>query len=119
MKTKSGNGIMFHLTALCFAIWIMGVAGCTADKGAGAPGINEVWMQNITFVPATLTVQVNTMLKWTNHDNTSHTVTSDDNLFDSGIIPGGSTFSRQFTATGTYTYHCNIHSVMTGKIIVQ
>lgn len=83
------------------------------------PGSNEVFMQNTAFSPATITVAVNATVKWTNKDGFAHTVTSDASLFDSGVINSNGTYSHQFTAAGTYFYHCTIHSGMTGKIIVQ
>lgn len=80
---------------------------------------NEVTIQNYAFSPQTLTVQVNWMVKWTNKDNMGHTVTSDTGLFDSGTLDLNGTFSYLFTTPGTYTYHCKIHTYMTGTIIVQ
>lgn len=38
--------------------------------------------------------------------------------FDSGNLESGRSFSFTFTDVGTFTYHCNIHSSMKGKIIV-
>jgi plastocyanin len=87
--------------------------------GSGGPPANEVWIQGSSFIPSTVTVAVNTTVKWTNKDGTTHTVTSDSPLFDSGNIGNSGTYSFQFTATGSYNYHCNIHSTMTGKVIVQ
>ena len=80
---------------------------------------NEVWIQNMAFSPATLTVAVNTTVKWTNKDGVNHTVSSDSSWFDSGSIGSGGTYSRQFTVAGTYSYHCNIHAGMNGKVIVH
>jgi hypothetical protein len=45
-------------------------------------------------------------------------VTSDTGLFDSGTLNVGNTFSFTFTQAGTFTYHCNIHPMMTGAIVV-
>jgi hypothetical protein len=47
------------------------------------------------------------------------TVTADDGSFDSKPIAGGATFSQAFPKAGTYTYHCAIHSSMTGTVVVQ
>ncbi len=85
----------------------------------GTPGVNEVWIQGSAYNPATKTVAVNTTVTWTNKDSFAHTVTSDSVGFDSGNLPGSSTFNHTFTAKGTYKYHCAIHTMMTGKIIVQ
>jgi plastocyanin len=81
---------------------------------------NEIYIQEDAFSPVTLTVSVNTTVKWTNKDPVTHTVTSDTaGLFNSGSIIPGSSYSFQFTSPGTYTYHCTIHTFMTGTVIVQ
>lgn len=79
----------------------------------------NVNIRNFAFMPDTLTVSVNTTITWTNLDSAPHTVTSDDNLFDSGNLSQGATFSRTFTTPGTFTYHCSIHPFMTAKVVVQ
>ncbi len=85
----------------------------------------SVSIENMSFVPATITVKAGTIITWTNNDAVAHTVTSDSNLFDSGAInaPGlytsGGSFSYTFATAGTYPYHCTYHSGMTGKVIVN
>jgi plastocyanin len=86
---------------------------------SGTPGSNEVWIQNMAFNPSSITVSVNTTVKWTNKDNTAHTVTSTTGAFDSGSVGSGGTYSHQFTTTGTYSYKCTIHSNMNGTVVVQ
>jgi plastocyanin len=78
-----------------------------------------VEISGFAFVPSTLTVSVGTTVTWTNKDSVSHTVTSDDNLFDSGTLPTGATFDHTFDQKGTFEYHCSFHPYMTGKIIVE
>jgi plastocyanin len=78
-----------------------------------------VEISGFAFVPPTLTVSVGTRVTWTNNDSTNHTVTSNDNLFESGNLAKGATFSYTFEEKGTFDYHCKIHPSMTGKIIVE
>jgi plastocyanin len=92
-------------------------ANNNSSQNQSAPP-NQVYMKNLAFSPNTITVPVNTTVKWTNQDGVTHTVTSNTGLFDSGNIPGGGTFIFQFTAQGTFPYHCKIHN-MQGTIIVQ
>jgi plastocyanin len=100
-----------------FLVISLSIAGCS--KSPAKPGPDEVWMQNMAFNPSTLTVPVNTTVKWTNKDTMAHNVTSGTGLFVSSTINPGGTYSYQFTATGTYPYSCTIHPGMTGTIIVQ
>ncbi|GAC1301946.1 MAG: hypothetical protein NVSMB27_42140 [Ktedonobacteraceae bacterium] len=73
------------------------------------------------FVPATLTIKVGTQVVWSNDSNAPHTVSSDTGVFTTpnplGINPG-QTYAFTFTKPGTYPYYCNIHTYMTGKIVV-
>ena len=76
-------------------------------------------MQNIAFSPSSITIRQGDSVTWTNKDNVQHTVISDSGSeLSSGIIQPGQTYSHTFNTPGTYTYHCNIHPMMTGTIIV-
>ena len=75
---------------------------------------------NFAYSPASVSVSVGDTVTWTNNDaGVPHTVTSDTpGVFDSGNMATGATFSKTFTAAGTFTYHCNIHPSMTGTVVV-
>lgn len=90
--------------------------GTSHYKGQEA---NEIWIQNMAFNPGSITVAVNTTVKWINKDTSAHRVTSAVGLFDSGYMNESKTFSHQFSAVGTYPYKCSLHSGMTGTVIVQ
>jgi len=94
--------------------------GCLASscKKEQTPGDNEVFIQGNKFDPATITVAAGTVVVWTNKDNVAHTVTSTGH-FDSGSISAGMSFSINFDSTGTFDYHCTLHSGMTGTVVVQ
>jgi plastocyanin len=79
----------------------------------------NVDISGFAFVPQTLTVSVGTTVTWTNNDSSSHTIASNDNLFQSGTLAKGATFSHTFAQKGTFNYHCSIHPSMTGKVIVE
>ena len=77
------------------------------------------------YDPDTITVPPKTVISWTNIDSTTHTVTSgtpsENNtgeVFDSGMIGPGGTYSFIFISSGTYDYFCSIHPWMTGEVIV-
>jgi plastocyanin len=92
----------------------------TDAKGTSdGPGTNEVWIQGMAFIPSTITVAAGTTITWTNKDATSHTVTSNTALFDSGTISSNGTYSFKFTVTGTFQYHCTLHPSMTATVIVN
>jgi plastocyanin len=71
------------------------------------------------FDPATLTIKAGTQVVWTNDSNAPHTVTSDTGVFNTpGNLTENQTFKVIFSKPGRYTYYCNIHTYMTGVIIV-
>jgi plastocyanin len=117
-------------TTLLFAILLISnscskssynnMTGMTGGPGgSGGPGLNEVFIQGMAFNPSTITVAAGTTITWTNKDGYAHTVTSDTNLFNSGDIGSGGTFSFTFATAGTYPYHCSIHSSMTAKVVAN
>ncbi len=65
--------------------------------------------------PPNINVPAGTTVLWTNRDQTTHTVTSLQGLFDSG---GLSAFSYTFTESGVYDYRCTIHG-MVGIVTVS
>jgi plastocyanin len=71
------------------------------------------------YVPDSITVSVGTTVKWTNNDAIAHDVTSQNNLFFSGNMEPGATYSRTFQSTGSFPYYCTIHARMTGTVTVQ
>lgn len=76
-------------------------------------------LANFAFSPASITVKAGTKVTWTNKDSTTHTVTSDSGVFNSGNLPPNSSFSFTFSTPGTFSYHCSIHTYMTGTVMVQ
>jgi plastocyanin len=80
---------------------------------------NKVSIAGMSFSASSVTVTKGTTVTWTNNDNVAHTVTADDNSFDSGNIAAGATYSHTFGATGTVNYHCTIHTSMKGSVVVN
>jgi plastocyanin len=72
------------------------------------------------YNPSSATASVGDTVKWDwVDDSAQHTVTSDDNKFDSGLQSKGQTFTFKFTAAGTYKYHCTVHPNMLGTLTVK
>ena len=115
--------------SILLVIFMSNILGCNKNSTSpndtgGTPGANEIFIQGMAFSPATKTISVGTTIKWTNKDNTTHTVTSGtpgspSGLFDSGNLGNNGVFSFTFSQAGTFKYYCKIHSSMTGTITVQ
>ncbi len=96
------------------------VVACPAS---GTSAMSIVSMVSPGFSPNSLTVPVNTTMKWTNNDAILHTVTSTtvpaSGTFDQQVSPGTSVCLK-FTSAGTFNYHCSIHpATMIGVVTIQ
>jgi plastocyanin len=89
--------------------------GLTA--GDAAPSA-EITMPGRLYSPGSLDVLVGTTVTWRNQDATTHTVTADNDSFDSGFIGPGGTYARLFSQPGVYAFHCTIHRFMRGVVRV-
>ena len=87
----------------------------------GSSQANQVYIQDNMFSPASISVSKGTTIIWTNKDNIVHTVTSNTNLFDSGDMGKGKTYSRTFSGAGSFAYNGKYHVSMgmTGTVIVR
>ncbi len=124
-QTRSLIWIPVQIIALCLVISCTKPSNSTSPPVTPGKGTWSVFIENMAFSQATLTVGVGSTVTWTNNDPVAHTVTSNDGLFDSGAIGsgdaynGGGSWSFTFTTVGTFNYHCTFHAEMTGKIIVK
>ncbi len=83
------------------------------------PSNVSVDIKGFTYSPPVLKVKTGTKVTWTNNDNVAHTVTSDSaGLFGSSTLSPGQSFSFTFTNTGSFSYHCAIHPMMKGSVVV-
>lgn len=79
----------------------------------------EVMIEDFKFAPQEIRISVGDTIKWTNLDSAPHTVTEDNDKFDSGIFNKGESFSMTFEEVGTFDYICTLHPYMKGTVIVE
>jgi len=85
---------------------------------------HDVTVQNFSFSPQSLTINVGDAVRWTNISGT-HNVLADDGSFTSGNpAPATWEYTFTFTAAGSNPYYCEPHggpggSGMSGVIVVQ
>jgi plastocyanin len=95
------------------------VVACAVVVGSGSAATTaEITMPGKLFAPQELDVLVGTTVTWRNTDRSTHTVTEDEDVFDSGHIRPGGEFTRVFTRNGTFPFHCTIHRFMRGSVSV-
>jgi plastocyanin len=82
-----------------------------------------IMVQDSRFTDKSITVPVGTTIVWRYDANLPHTVTADDDSFDSGTMRDGDEFTLTFTDVGEYPYYCRFHGGpggqgMSGTVIV-
>lgn len=72
------------------------------------------------FDPSPAVAKVGDVVKWEFKDsNSQHTVTAEDQSFDSGTKSDGDSFTHKFDTAGTFKYRCTLHADMKGTITVS
>jgi plastocyanin len=128
------------LRKVFISLTIISLAACGGSGGADnstSPPVGNtpvptggVSVRNDLFSPDAKTVAVGTAVHWSwnsceaggvygGSSCTAHSVTFDDG--ETSALQDQGTYTRTFTAKGTYNYHCQIHGAqgMVGTITVQ
>ena len=87
----------------------MRIAFCCAAiaLATAAPASADAWVEIYDWGYSWNEIEIDPgeAIHFTNYADTTHTVTSDDGLFDSGAIPPGGGYSMTFAVPGTHTFH--------------
>jgi plastocyanin len=76
-------------------------------------------IQGIQYTSEAVTVDPGTTVIWVNRDPIQHSVTANDESFDSGLIDPEQSFAMTFDTPGTYAYHCTPHPFMEARVVVR
>ena len=76
-------------------------------------------MRSMGYTDSKLEVATGTTIAWSNQDQVPHTVSGDDNSFDSGVIDSDAVWRHTFDRPGTYSYHCTLHPFMKATVVVR
>jgi len=82
---------------------------------------NTITIKKNQFIPAELTVNAGSTVRWVNNDDHPHRIEFSNKAFSTStfLLSAGQSFSQQFPNPGTYGYNCMIHSDMQGVITVE
>jgi plastocyanin len=91
------------------------------------PGANEIWFQNSSVTPRTLTVSRGTNVRWINMSGETHSVDSGTFMnpttdFGSQNLGPNASFPHTFGTAGSFSFYCSIHQSRaseTGSVVVQ
>jgi plastocyanin len=96
----------------------IGGAGAAVGETAGASKVRTVSIDGFAFEPATLKIAKGAKVTFANSSTVTHTATR-DGAFDTGLIKPGKSVTVRFKQKGSFPYHCLIHPLMHGKIVVD
>ena len=102
----------------CLVVLGAGIVTGTATFAAPSHDL-AIKIQKEVFVPASTAVAAGTRITWTNTDSMPHSVTANDQRFDSGAIAPGKSFEWTADSAGTIAYHCIFHPSMAGTLTVR
>ena len=80
---------------------------------------SAVQIRSTGFAPATVSINQNDSVKWTNTDTKNHQVVANNGSFVSGILAPGKSFTHTFKSGGTFRYHDGLHPTLTGTVTVK
>lgn len=117
MKIRPFSFMSLVLT-LALTVFTLG-AKAYADNTSTTTATNTTQQTNVAiqdniFSPSVVTIPVGATVTWTNQGMPGHTVTADNNSFDSGPLASQTSYSRQFSAPGQYRYYCKSHGAPGG-----
>ena len=102
--------VIVGIIALCVSVVTHYAAAATENVSA----------QDNSFSPASVTIDEGDTVHWTNDGDNPHTVTANDDSFDSGTLLSGQSFDQTFNTAGTYGYFCEVHGQsMSGTVVVR
>jgi len=110
--------VLFLIALSLGAPAAMAGGGCHGGQFADARGV-KVNLQDLCFTPTVIRIQPGQWVKWTNQDNTAHTVTGAAFRWGSTNELGfHQAISFRFAASGVFPYFCLIHPGMVGAVVV-
>ena len=133
---KEWRRLFAGVTLIAFAF---GIVSCFSDRNGTSPidvtgecriplsaiGPNKVVvaMRDFAFFPDTVRIRPGTEVTWVNCETDVldfHTSTSvTDDLWDSGAINRGESYTRRFDTAGDFGYFCIPHPFMRGAVVVE
>jgi len=93
-------------------------AALVAAAGAACAETITVQMNNVAYVPATISAKVGDTIVWNNGDIVAHTATARDKSWDLMVMPKKSA-SLAVKKAGSIEYYCKFHPNMVGHIEVK
>jgi plastocyanin len=104
-------------TALLGAVALLALTAAAPSAGTATGAV--VHIRDDAFVPASLTIKAGDKVTFVNDDDDAHTATADDMSWDSEGLNQGQKWTHAFAKAGKVAYHCTVHPMMHGTLVVR
>jgi plastocyanin len=101
------------------AVVVTRVVAGPSDASAAPTKANAVVIKNFAFSPDDPTVARGSTIEITNDDGSTHTFSAKDGSFNTGELGGGKSKAVKVDRAGTFAFYCQIHTYMTGTLVVR
>jgi len=102
-------------TAAFLAVAVLGIFD-TVEAGEPQSQQHVVEIRNLQFVPKELEVKPGDTITWINYDLVPHTVTADDENWDSGLINANAQWQTVVKVDMFASYFCRFHPTMKAQL---
>ena len=97
---------------------VLAIPAILAADAPAAPAV-DINIAKFAYAPKEITIKPGSKVVWTNHDETPHTVTSNDKSFASKGLDTDDKFEHTFAGEGDFSYICTVHPFMTAVVHVR
>ena len=100
-------------------IWIACTALALVLAAPASSATTTVQIKRSSFSPASVTINQDDSVTWTNTDTINHQVVANNGGFASPILGPNKSWTRNFPRGGTYRYHDSLHPSLKGTVVVR
>ena len=116
-----------HLTVLTLMTLVLLSLGSDKGLGYATPSTVEISLDSLApyYQPYVAVLSTERAVKWFNPTASPHTIRHDGCAtegpcaFNSGAVPPGGSYTVSSLPAGRYSYHCELHPVMRGELLVE
>src|SRR3954466_11790104 len=100
-------------------IWIACTALALVLAAPASSATTTVQIKRSAFAPASVTINQDDSITWTNTDTISHQVVANNGGFVSPILGPNKSWTHNFPRGGTFRYHDSLHPSLKGTVVVR
>jgi plastocyanin len=100
-------------------IWIAATTLALVLAAPASSATTTVQIKRTGFVPASVTINQDDSVTWTNADTIDHQVVANGGSFASPILKAGKSWTHTFRNGGTFRYHDSLRPSLKGTLVVR